>query len=305
MAVLRKVVQVGATGNLGAAVLESLISTPSLEVTVLSREGSSSRPVRPEEVNVITADYGSVDSLSAAFQGADVVVVTVGASGLASQARMIEAAIRARVRRFIPSEFGADTLHEKARGLPVYRAKVETLNLLKAKAAEGLIEWTAVFGGPFLDWGLSRGLFGFEPAAADATFFDGGSTQVSTSRLTDIGQAIIGILQNPSKTANIPIYIQSTCTSQKQLLELAERTLGKKYKVTNVSTEQMEKAALEKMKQGDMSGMRAFLVRAIFAPDYGCNFTARLANDLVGVKELSPTDLAALVDETLRQTGQS
>ena len=136
--------------------LLSILSAPSLKVTVLSRQSSPSRVALQNGVNVITAHYDSVESLAAAFQGADVVVTTVGASGLALQVTMIEAAIRAGVKRFIPSEFGADTLNERSRTLPVYRTKVDTLELLKAKAAEGLIEWTAVFGGPFLDWGTCQ-----------------------------------------------------------------------------------------------------------------------------------------------------
>ena len=149
--------------------------------------------------------------------------------------------------------------------------------------------------------GLPRGLFGFDPASAEAVLFDGGTTQISTTRLSDIGRAIVGILQNPSETANKPIYIQSTCTSQKQLMELAERGLGRSYKTTIVSTEQMEKGALDKIKQGDMSGMRTLLVRAIFAPEYGCNFKGRLANETVGVKELTPSELEALVQKIIQQ----
>jgi hypothetical protein len=65
------------------------------------------------------------------------------------QPRLIDAAIEAGVKRFIPSEFGADTLNEKSRLLPVYPGKVTTFDHLIEKCREGKVEWTAIIGDRF------------------------------------------------------------------------------------------------------------------------------------------------------------
>jgi len=56
------------------------------------------------------------------------------------------------VKRFVPSEFGSDTLNEKAMAiLPQFsKGKVETVEYLKGKGKEGLT-WTAFVTGPFFE----------------------------------------------------------------------------------------------------------------------------------------------------------
>lgn len=63
---------------------------------------------------------------------------------------IIDAAINAGVKRFIPSEFGADTLG-KAGELAIFQGKSEIRKYLEKKAAEGKITWTGIANGPALD----------------------------------------------------------------------------------------------------------------------------------------------------------
>lgn len=78
----------------------------------------------------------------------------VGAPGLGSQPTYIEAAIKAGVKRYIPSEYGCDTLHEKTAKFPVFKGKVETSAFLKEKAEKGEIEYTILATGPFFDMSM-------------------------------------------------------------------------------------------------------------------------------------------------------
>ncbi len=124
-------------------------------MTVLTREDSKTKSQLPEGTRLVSADFASHSSLVTAFKGADAVISAIGSMAIASQPKLIDAAIEAGVKRFIPSEFGADTFNEKARQFPVYRGKIATIDYLIEKAQEGKIEWTAILGGPFLDWGKS------------------------------------------------------------------------------------------------------------------------------------------------------
>jgi hypothetical protein len=137
-----------ATGLLGASIFSALRASH-LSVTVLTRDGSKTRSLLHDDTHIITANYASHASLVAAFKGADVVVSAIGGMAVSIQPRLIDAAIEAGVKRFIPSEFGADTLNEKSRLLPVYHGKVATFDHLVEKSREGKIEWTAIIGGHF------------------------------------------------------------------------------------------------------------------------------------------------------------
>lgn len=56
------------------------------------------------------------------------------------------------MKRFVPSEFGSDTLNEKAMAiLPQFsKGKVETVEYLKGKGKE-VLTWTAFVTGPFFE----------------------------------------------------------------------------------------------------------------------------------------------------------
>ena len=148
--------------------------------------------------------------------------------------------------------------------------------------------------------GLKGGLFGIKFAERKAMLFDGGKTHVSTTTLADLGQAVVGVLQHPSGTRNKALYVQTARVSQLQLLEMVEKHTNASYERVDVSTAEMEKQGFELVSKGDMSGMRNFLVRAIFAEGYGCDFDGREVDSLVGVKQLSSGELSELVADVIR-----
>lgn len=77
-----------------------------LDITILSRLDSSA--VFPNGAKVIKSDY-TVDSLTKALKGQDAVVSMLPIIALSEQQNVAEAAIRAGVKRFIPSEYGSDS----------------------------------------------------------------------------------------------------------------------------------------------------------------------------------------------------
>jgi hypothetical protein len=86
------------------------------------------------------------------FEGQDAVVSAVGPAGFLEQKVFVDAAVKASVKRFIPSEFSSSTLNDVARQLvPVFEYKKQVLDYLKEKEATGL-SWTGLATGPLLDW---------------------------------------------------------------------------------------------------------------------------------------------------------
>lgn len=81
----------------------------------------------------MTADYSSHEDLVSAFKGQDAVVSTVGAPALGDQIKLINAAIEAGVKYFIPSEFGGNTLNEKTAKLAVFGKRSLHANISRRK----------------------------------------------------------------------------------------------------------------------------------------------------------------------------
>lgn len=109
----------------------------------------------PLNTRVITADYTSIESLTAAFKGQDAVVSTINSTLTpeSQQELIVDAAINAGVKRFISSEFGSNTLEKKSTELAVFAHRIAARKYLEKKAAEGKITWTAIACGGFLGWG--------------------------------------------------------------------------------------------------------------------------------------------------------
>lgn len=87
-----------------------------------------------------------------ALTGQDALISAIGFGAIELEKPLIEAAIEAKVQRFLPSEYGLNNTNPIARKLsPVFDAKGGIIDYLKTKESTGL-SWTAVSTGMWLDW---------------------------------------------------------------------------------------------------------------------------------------------------------
>ena len=173
MSAIKNVALIGAAGGLGPTVLNKVVASGVFTVTVLRREGSKS--TYPAGITVVDVDFESPDALKAALAGQDAVISLVGVPGLAAQTQVIDAAIAAGVKRFIPSDFGSDLDNPLARKLPVFAHKVQVADYLAEKSRETALTYTLVSNAAFLDWGLERH-FLLNTADYKPALYDGGNT---------------------------------------------------------------------------------------------------------------------------------
>jgi hypothetical protein len=284
---IRTVAVAGASGNLGPAVLNQLLAA-GFTVTALTR--ADSRSTFPPAVKVVPVDYDSLDSLTAALKGQDAFVSTVAILAIGAQIRLIDAAIAAGVKRFIPSEFGSN--NPLARRLPVFADKVKVQDYLVQKVQERGNEefsYTCVYNSVFFDWGLKIGfLLGKER-------YDGGERKFSTTRLETIGKAVAGVLRHAEETKNMHVFVHDAVVTQNQLAALS----GKKWEAGDVSTDVAEREAyaeLGKEQPNFASAMFGFVKRAIWGEGYGGEFT-KVDNELLGISMMSEREIEQLVKE--------
>jgi len=146
------------TGAIGPVVVRALHDA-GFEVQALTRK-STAESVKPDlgTVRTIEIDYSSQQELRDALEGQDAVISTLGdtAGAVSAQKALIEASAATGVKRFIPSEFGSDTMNAKVRSFPFFADKLKHQELLKRATDENPdFTYSIVITGPFLDWGLS------------------------------------------------------------------------------------------------------------------------------------------------------
>ncbi|KAA8642910.1 hypothetical protein EYZ11_009049 [Aspergillus tanneri] len=285
-----KVALAGGTGNLGRAVLKALLDAD-FEVTVLSR--SSQKPV-DERATIIEVDYDSLDSLTSALSDHDIVVNTIGRAPTEVGIRLIDAAVVAGVKHFLPSEYGTDTTHEKVRKVPLCAGRVAIQEHLKKVARESSLFYTLLIPGAFLDYGLQTG-FILNLAGPVADLYDGGDRKFSTTTLPGIGKAVVGIIRNPEATKNSAVFVSEADVSQNQMLEIS----GKRVETRVVRTADLEKEAYAELKKPNpRPAVFAvnFIRLILFGEGFGSLIESdRLSNELLGLRYLTEGELRDMV----------
>lgn len=148
----KTIVVAGATGNLGLKIVAALVHE-GVDVKCLVRKTSDTSKLaehKHENVSIISVDYNNEDELISHLKNADVVVSVLSGLGdviIDTQARLLNAAIKAGVNRFIPSDFSSDFTNlqgGKNRNLDFRKKFHDILNKANIKS-------TSIFNGAFME----------------------------------------------------------------------------------------------------------------------------------------------------------
>lgn len=146
------IILAGASGDLGRRICAALLGRGAAVTALLRADASGADEARIAEfgVTVVRADASDVGSLAAAMTGATCVVSAL--NGLRDviierQGVLLEAAVQAGVRRFIPSDYSADFTKVAAGDNRNFDLRREFM----ARADRARIQVTSVLNGAFMD----------------------------------------------------------------------------------------------------------------------------------------------------------
>ncbi|KAK3215964.1 hypothetical protein GRF29_8g1676631 [Pseudopithomyces chartarum] len=247
---LERIVLIGGTGNLGSLVLKHLLSSPSqFSISLLSRRSSTS-PKAPSGGSVVEVDNDYPHAqLVEAFHGADAVISAISMAGMHHQQKFIDACVEAKVKRYIPTEFGLDDLPQWLLDLrPMFKTKHDIRDHLASKESTGLT-WTSICCNAFFEMGIANGFFQFDWKEKKAALIGDGSAKWPVTTLDTVAIAVVKVLEKSEATANKVILIQDFMTSQAEILEEIEKQTGK-WNVERYDFEPWLEEAKEKVKQG-------------------------------------------------------
>ncbi|MCJ1390360.1 hypothetical protein MMC18_003219 [Xylographa bjoerkii] len=292
---IRNVIVIGGGGNLGRYVVQELLHS-GFRVSILSRLTSSS--MFPSNVTVHKVNYDEA-SLLQAFQEQDAAISTIAMMNVPEQMKIIDAAARAGVKRFIPSEFEGDTTAPSVvEYFPTARRKPEVLAYLKKKEPEGMT-WTAICCGVFFDLilGEMNGALGWNLKYQKAVIYDSGDQPYEASNVAQVGKAVASTLLHLSETENRHIYVNSFTLTQNLVLAALEKACGRKWDVTRSTTKELATSGYDKMQKGDVAnGVLDLNTAAIYGPRGLVDFGNRAAkyNKILCLDEEN-------LDETIRR----
>jgi hypothetical protein len=283
--IYKNVLLVGATGNVGQHVLPALLADSKFNVTVLSR--TNSKATFPSNVKVIKIDYSNTAELTKALAGQDVVISTIGGEGLATNfgELLVQAALDANVKWFIPSEFGID-IEDPSANIPLLANKLNVVSLLKKNQSR--IAYTFITTGAFLDWGFDNGFLGFDINNRTAVIYDNGKNFVSGTSLPTIGKSVAAVLRNPQLTLNKRIYVADATFTQQQALTLFEKYTNSKWSIKNVNTADARKEAEENLAKGNIpAAFGGYLLSFAYGGAPAANFESKTIIKDLGIPTVS------------------
>ncbi|KAJ5680895.1 hypothetical protein N7536_012034 [Penicillium majusculum] len=293
---LKNVAIIGASGSIGKIILDGLVASSQFEITVISRKESEA--TFPPGVTVLKTDYSDKD-LEAAFKGKDVVISAVGATGFGEQKKFVDVAIRAGVKRFIPSEFSVNSQNDAVlQLLPLFGQKKELIEYLKSKETDGFT-WTGIATSGLFDWGLANGFLEFDIASHTATIWDEGNKSFTLTNQKALGDAVASALVHPDETRNQFLFIASVETTQKDILAALEEESGVKWTVNETTTDIQVTVAVKKLAAGDFSGAFSLVRATVYGntPSLHSNYAKeeKLGNNVLGLQFETVSDVVKRV----------
>lgn len=171
-------------------------------------------------------------SLSAIFRkvAPELVISTFAGGSYEAQRAVIDSAIGAGVRCFIPAEFGQDALNEGIQQrLPPSKERATVIGYLEELSREGRIEWTAIATGCLLDHGLRSGNIGFDLQWQSATLHGSGDERFAASSTPWLGQVVFKVIEHWDSVRNQYLYAAGFTTTANDMLRCLEHVTGKQW----------------------------------------------------------------------------
>ncbi|KAH5349852.1 hypothetical protein HBI64_200380 [Parastagonospora nodorum] len=253
--------------------------------------------VSPYAVDHKTSDF-SPKSLKEAFEGQDLVISTMSGGDFELQISIIDALVAAGVKRFIPHEFGHDTLSQGIQArIPKYAGRAKVLEHLQnniSPATPGF-DWIGIATGYILDASLIRGDMGFDMKWHSATIHGIGTEPFAASSLERVGQVVVQVVQHWSDINSHYIYAAGIITSANEVLRAAERATGQEWTVGNHDVQDGVREGMSRIQRGFPDAGLALLERSILYDEElnaSAPFQSQSSN---GVLQLQPESVDTIV----------
>lgn len=177
---------------------------------------------------------------------------------------MIDAITSADISRFIPSEFGHDSLNEKIQArLPAYKERAETIKYLEQVAEDGRLSWSAAATGTTLDRGIVNGSLGFDLAWRSATLHGSGDEKFAASSVAWIGKVVATMLRSWEAVEGKYLHAAGLVTCANEVVQCLSIAMGKQWDAEPGDVEVCVMEAEQRIEKGFVDAGMFLLERSL------------------------------------------
>lgn len=243
---------------MGKHTITELLKKNQHSITALTRKGSNISV--PSSVKVIEVDYDSVENLTSALAGQDLLMITLAVTTPPHvHQNLVSAAAAAGIKYIIPNAYGYNFLNSAINAdIPWGHLAQEYFSSIESK---GMVHFSLICGF-WYEWSLGiPWCYGIDIANKKVVFYDDGLTKMNTSTWQLCGKAIAELVSFPEeqleKFKNGSLYISSFRVTQREMLDSVHRVLGTKdedWDIRYEGTKERYNKGIEDMKNGDRTG---------------------------------------------------
>lgn len=249
--------------------------------------------LRAQGVEIIVGDIHLADDVREALTGIDTVVSCVGRAVIAAQLQLVALADRhPDVKRFFPSEYGTDVVHNAASAAELpHQAK---LRVRAALTETKDLEYTYLVTGPYAD--ADRGLYlsaaapeneaggSFDVRRKRAVLLGDPAAQINLTTMRDVGQLVVAALLHPIESKNRALLCNSFTTTPAAILaEFERQSGGEKWEVSVTDLPALKRLEKEAWARGEARAVPLSL-RRIWT-EGGTLYEKERDNAVVGMEE--------------------
>ncbi|KAJ2081324.1 hypothetical protein H4R24_002443 [Coemansia sp. RSA 988] len=208
-------------------------------------------------VEVVEYEQKTAEAFSQTFADIDTVLSAVGLAGVLDQTPMIDGAIQAGVRWFIPSEFGV--AHYASVWMP-FTSPLASKSTIEQYLAENArpkgLAYTIVYTGLALDYLDPRSL-GLKLNKKATTLVGRGGTPISFTAMGDVVRLVAEIVQRPTEMQNRTIRYTGSTNKLRDLVKIVTKS-DRGLNVKIVCIEEAKAKFCELARQQDMQAFSIY-----------------------------------------------
>ncbi|KAL9473252.1 hypothetical protein ACSS6W_007632 [Trichoderma asperelloides] len=307
---IKKIVWYGQGARLGSRVLLRIAALKKYDITFIGRKEPSEYKNVPEGIPIVQIDLKDHGSLVKALTGADAVVVFTqfnpGGDLDIVQIALINAAIEAGVKLFVPSEWAPDTAGGNGATIarigpntlppnPAVASKRVVHNYLMARSAANQIDFVSLHVGNLL---INLSAFAsLDMNKRTASLGDGGHGLISVSSIETLTRGLDSLLTKYPKLKNDFFYICDGETNLQRIVKTFQEASDTKepWKITSFSITERKRQADENMRNGIFTN-REFASVLTFPFTGGLTVWQNPDNERLGLEPPSDAKAQRVVD---------
>ncbi|KAH8692347.1 hypothetical protein BGW36DRAFT_410779 [Talaromyces proteolyticus] len=206
----------GATGRLGQELTRAFVEE-GFDIVPFSRQKTTVAGIPTQEVGSLV--------------GFDVIVCTVGVSGLNDQLSLIEKAKKDGVKRFVPSEYGVD---HRASDLDFFKPKKQVFEAVKAaRFPDG---WTAIITG-FFD-AVIPAVASLSTDSSVINVSGNGKTRYPFVFRHDLGRILAYTFKHPKEYKDVWLAIANEWLSGDDIAQIIQEASGKNLHIKHIEADE-------------------------------------------------------------------